>query len=217
MLGLTQNTEADMLWKGCHYHLLSCEIKDIIPNNQRGMPLKIQWELIRTDITALAREKNKVSPCLVFLGNSIHGNNTDYIGRVLDTEKHTSLKKVKQHNDPGCNQFKRHSSRLGAADLDQVLLASFGAHKSYCIPRKAERTESEDLDLLFSGLGSGRDIAELRKMWKASQEAINELGAGPDNLEVFRLQHIFSETKFGLSQLIQAWTRDDNLSPLPVW
>lgn len=180
------------------------------------MPLKIQWELIETDTTALAREKHEASPCLVLVGNSIRGSNEDYVGRVLDTEKDTSLKKVKHHNDHDCDCFKRHSSRLGAADLDQVLLASFGAHKSYCIPRQVERSETEDLDMLFSGLGSGRDIAQFRQIWKVSREAINELGAGPDNLEVFGLQHVFSETKYGLSQLIQSWARDDNLSPLPV-
>jgi hypothetical protein len=180
------------------------------------MPLTIQWKLTETDTATLAREKSEASPCLVLVGNSINGNNEEYIGRVLDTEKNNSLKNVRHHDDQDCDDFKRHSSKLGAADLDKILLASFGAHKSYCIPRKVDWDEKQEREIILSNLGSHFEMAEFRQMWEMNREAINELGAGPDNLEVFRLQHVFTETRFGVGELIRSWARDDSLSPLPV-
>ncbi|CAI7676488.1 unnamed protein product [Penicillium manginii] len=203
---------------GCTWlrSLSTANLGGLLHARQRGMPLTIQWKLTETDTATLAREKSEASPCLVLVGNSINGNNEEYIGRVLDTEKNNSLKNVRHHDDQDCDDFKRHSSKLGAADLDKILLASFGAHKSYCIPRKVDWDEKQEREIILSNLGSHFEMAEFRQMWEMNREAINELGAGPDNLEVFRLQHVFTETRFGVGELIRSWARDDNLSPLPV-
>ena len=97
-----------------------------------------------------------------------------------------------------------------------MLLASFAAHRSYCIPLGTEMDKNESLEPFLSGLGSDREIAEFKRLREANRAIIHDLGAGSDNLQVFGLQHIFSETKFGVSQLVQSWARNDNLSPLPV-
>lgn len=121
---------------------------------------------------------------------------------------------TRMHNDAGCVENQLHAYELRSTDHDRLSLAFFAAHKAYCIPLERTDTESGTIEMVVSTADQNAYALEFKTLWEKSAAEIDKLGAGPESLRNFAWQHVFTETKYGLAELLTEWQANEDLMPI---
>lgn len=163
-------------------------------------------------MNSLERDQQDTDPCIIAIGNSINGDNNDYVSRLIASDPRL-LTKSQLHRDDNCGDHLRQVAKLRSTDFDQLLLASFAAHRSYCIARRESTTEDQIVDSTLSKLNPTCDGPGFKQLWETHRQQIDRLGAGSQDLSTFGLQHFLTETRYGLIELLEKWSLNDDTLP----
>lgn len=155
----------------------------------------------------------------MFMGNSVDGSVDAYSSKMVlsNGEKREG---TTPHNPAhgSCSVNERHVSRLAEADHDQLLLSYFADHASYPFSLRNGADETAFVTQSTQAWADTRRESTLAQTllqyWRDNSSMSNAIGAGRDDMGTFRLQHVFTETRSSLGDMLAQSIQAADLLPV---
>ena len=128
--------------------------------------------------------KYKQQPSITIFGNSMNSCHLDYLSTVYREDRHH--KYLPHHANSSCPEYQDHIQKFITTNHDELsesLLADHCQHPFPVSPRQ-EGLDGE-VDAVWCQVEAQRERYALK---------VNELGGGPENINVFCWEHVFAET-----------------------
>ncbi|KAI1268959.1 hypothetical protein F5Y18DRAFT_373163 [Xylariaceae sp. FL1019] len=197
--------------------LASEKHQSFTPNRSPFGP-SLVWKVSRSSIEELMMSQDTPVPNMVVVGNSREGNYKAY-GELVETstlEDEALRRPDSLPHDGCCEHNEAHIAELMKADHDRLALSFFAIHPSYAFDLTTGEDETDFVKHKMDALARPCNNTgnELSSQWLASRAEADAMGTGPEDMHIFRWQHVCIESKARLGRVLQeALDRADLMPP----
>lgn len=143
------------------------------------------WPLQPVSLEDLTTNPNyKGRPYITIFGNSMDSSHLDYLSTAYREDGHH--KYLPHHENSSCPEHQQHTQKFIATDHDELSKSLLADHCQYPFPTPPRQRELDGkMDAVWCEV-------EAQRVCYAAK--VNELGGGPENINVFCWEHVFAET-----------------------